>query len=44
MPYSFLVTYSFTQVRAHVEAQIGLVAQGKARKEAVVAHTLQQVM
>jgi hypothetical protein len=30
------------QVRAHVEAQIGLIADGKAQKEAVVAHTLEQ--
>lgn len=30
------------QVRAHVEAQINLVAQGLARREAVVAHTLEQ--
>jgi hypothetical protein len=30
------------QVRAHVEAQINLVAQGQARREAVVAHTLEQ--
>lgn len=29
-------------VRAHVEQQIGLVADGKAQKEAVVAHTLEQ--
>ncbi len=30
------------QVRAHVEAQINLVAAGTARREAVVAHTLEQ--
>jgi DNA topoisomerase IA len=30
------------KVRAHVEAQINLVAQGQARREAVVAHTLEQ--
>lgn len=30
------------QVRAHVETQIGLIAAGKADKEAVVEHTLQQ--
>ena len=30
------------QVRAHVERQIGLVAQGKAEKGAVVTHTLLQ--
>ncbi|KIY99766.1 topoisomerase (DNA) III beta, partial [Monoraphidium neglectum] len=30
------------QVRAHVEAQINLVAQGQAKREAVVAHTLEQ--
>jgi DNA topoisomerase III len=30
------------QVRAHVEAQIGLIAAGKADKAAVVEHTLQQ--
>ncbi|GBF93668.1 DNA topoisomerase [Raphidocelis subcapitata] len=30
------------QVRAHVEAQLSLVAQGLARREAVVAHTLGQ--
>lgn len=30
------------QVRAHVEEQIGLVAAGKADKEAVVEHTLAQ--
>ncbi|KAF6259333.1 DNA topoisomerase [Scenedesmus sp. NREL 46B-D3] len=29
-------------VRAHVEQQIGLIADGKAQKEAVVAHTLEQ--
>jgi hypothetical protein len=30
------------QVRAHVEQQIGLIADGKAQKDAVVAHTLEQ--
>ena len=30
------------QVRAHVERQIGLIAEGKAEKEAVVLHTLDQ--
>ena len=30
------------QVRAHVEKQIGLIAEGKAEKEAVVLHTLDQ--
>ncbi|KAI8468313.1 MAG: DNA topoisomerase [Monoraphidium minutum] len=30
------------QVRAHVESQINLVAQGQAKREAVVAHTLEQ--
>jgi hypothetical protein len=30
------------QVRAHVEQHIGLIADGKAQKEAVVAHTLEQ--
>ena len=30
------------QVRAHVEKQIGLIAEGKAEKEAVVLHTLHQ--
>jgi hypothetical protein len=30
------------QVRAHVEAQIGLIAAGKADKAAVVEHTLRQ--
>lgn len=30
------------QVRAHVEVQIGLVAQGKADKSSVVAHTVAQ--
>lgn len=30
------------QVRAHVEAQIALIAAGKADKAAVVEHTLQQ--
>ena len=30
------------QVRAHVEQQIGLIAEGKAEKEAVVLHTLDQ--
>jgi hypothetical protein len=29
-------------VRAHVEQQIGLIADGKAQKDAVVAHTLEQ--
>jgi len=35
-------TPSHEKVRAHVEAQINLVAQGQARREAVVAHTLEQ--
>lgn len=30
------------QVRAHVEAQINLVAAGQARKESVVNHTVEQ--
>lgn len=30
------------QVRAHVEQQIGLIAEGKAQKDAVVRHTLEQ--
>jgi hypothetical protein len=30
------------QVRSHVEKQIGLIAQGQAEREAVVAHTLEQ--
>ncbi|KAG2490592.1 hypothetical protein HYH03_010985 [Edaphochlamys debaryana] len=30
------------QVRAHVEAQLDLIARGKADKEAVVAHTVEQ--
>jgi hypothetical protein len=38
-----LLLYAYTlQVRAHVEQQIGLIADGKAQKEAVVAHTLEQ--
>ena len=32
----------YLQVRAHVEKQIGLIAAGKAEKEAVVAHLLHQ--
>jgi hypothetical protein len=32
------------QVRAHVEAQIVLIAAGKADKAAVVSHTLEQVI
>lgn len=31
-----------SQVRAHVETQINLVAQGKADKSSVVAHTVEQ--
>ena len=34
--------YFHPQVRAHVEKQIGLIAEGKAEKEAVVLHTLHQ--
>lgn len=34
--------YAMGQVRAHVEKQIGLIAEGKAEKEAVVLHTLDQ--
>lgn len=30
------------QVRAHVEQQIALIAEGKAQKDAVVRHTLEQ--
>jgi len=30
------------QVRAHVEQQIGLIAEGKAQKDAVVRHALEQ--
>lgn len=31
-----------SQVRSHVEVQIGMIAKGQADKEAVVAHALQQ--
>lgn len=46
--HAFSIIFSFVcathvQVRAHVEQQIGLVAQGKADKGSVVAHTLEQV-
>ena len=34
--------FQYGQVRAHVEKQIGLIAEGKAEKEAVVLHTLDQ--
>jgi hypothetical protein len=36
-----LLSYA-PQVRAHVEQQIGLIAEGKAHKDAVVNHTLEQ--
>ena len=34
--------HAVRQVRAHVEKQIGLIAEGKAEKEDVVLHTLDQ--
>ena len=36
------MVFSFLQVRAHVEAQINLVAAGSVRKEVLVGHTLEQ--
>jgi hypothetical protein len=42
VPSYVCVCAAWAQVRAHVEQQIGLIAEGKAQKDAVVRHMLEQ--
>jgi DNA topoisomerase-3 len=42
MDFVHLAAAAAVQVRAHVEQQINLIAEGKAQKDAVVRHTLEQ--